>query len=202
MAEMAAKRRTAAKQRKRVLLLMGPATYRAGAFLSAAKDAGVAIAQGVDLPPVLAERWQVPLAIDLADPDASVRAITGFARRTPVDAILSVDDSATLVAALASAALGLPHNTPDSALAARDKSVMRRALAAAGVPCPVFREFRVSDDPAAVACQVDYPCVVKPLRLSGSRGVIRADNPEEFAAAAAVSEMARWVFLGSREGVV
>ncbi|HEY7832892.1 MAG TPA: ATP-grasp domain-containing protein [Ktedonobacterales bacterium] len=180
---MAATKRKRTIRHKRVLLLMGPATYRAGAFLSAAEDAGVEIAQGVDLPPALAERWQVPLAIDLADPDASVRAITAYARQSPVDAILSVDDSATLVAALASAALGLPHNSPGSALAARDKSVMRRALANAGVPCPVFREFALSDDPAAVARQVGYPCVVKPLRLSGSRGVIRANTPDEFISA-------------------
>ena len=169
--------------RPRVLLLMGPATYRAGAFLSAAEDAGIEVVQGVDLPPALTERWQVPLAIDLADPNASVRAIVAFAQHTPVAAILSVDDSATLVAALASAALGLPNNSPESALAARDKSVMRRALSAAGVPCPVFREFALSDDAGWVAGQVEYPCVVKPLRLSGSRGVIRADTPEEFAAA-------------------
>ncbi len=56
-------------------------------------------------------------------------------------------------------------------------------MAAAGVPCPVFRRFSTADDPHAVAAQVDYPCVVKPLNLNGSRGVIRADNTEQFVAA-------------------
>jgi biotin carboxylase len=162
---------------------MSPATYRAGAFLSAAAAAGIEVVQAVDLPAALAEQWHVPLAIDLADTEASTAAIVTYARAQPVAAILSVDDSATLVAALASARLGLAHNSPESALAARDKGVMRRALAAAGVPCPVFREFALTDDPGWVATQVDYPCVVKPLRLSGSRGVIRADTPAEFVTA-------------------
>jgi len=60
---------------------------------------------------------------------------------------------------------------------------MRQLLHAAGVPAPAFRRFAFTDDPAWVASQVEYPCVVKPLRLSGSRGVIRADNPRECVAA-------------------
>jgi biotin carboxylase len=49
-----------------------------------------------------------------------------------------------------------------------------------GAPCPIFRPFSLSTDPAWIATQVTYPCVLKPLRLSGSRGVIRANNPAEF----------------------
>ncbi len=60
---------------------------------------------------------------------------------------------------------------------------MRDLMAAAGVPCPVFRRFPLAGEPAAIAEQVTYPCVVKPLRLSGSRGVIRADDLAEFVAA-------------------
>jgi biotin carboxylase len=166
-----------------VLLLASPATYRAGAFRDAAEAAGVEVLQGVDLPRALAERWQTPLGFDFSDPEEAAQQIVEFARQTPVDAILSVDDSASLIAALASAALGLPHNPPGAALSARDKGVMREALAAGEVPCPVFRRFRTADNPAWVATQVTYPCVVKPLRLSGSRGVMRADGPEQLVAA-------------------
>jgi len=106
-----------------------------------------------------------------------------FAGTHPVDAILSVDDSATLIAANANALLGLPHNAPESALAARDKWVMRQAFARSGVPVPVFQQFPVVSDPVEVAAQLNFPVVVKPLRLSGSRGVIRADDPVAFATA-------------------
>jgi biotin carboxylase len=170
-------------EQKRVLLLMSPATYRAGAFLSAAKRLNLDLVVGIDLPETLSEYWHVPLGVDFADPETSVRTIVEFAQEHPIHAIISVDDSATELAARASAALGLAHNSPQAAEAARDKLVMRKLMLAGGTPCPVFRSFLLSDDPAWVAAQITYPCVVKPLRLSGSRGVIRANDPGELVVA-------------------
>ena len=60
---------------------------------------------------------------------------------------------------------------------------MRTLMSAGGAPCPIFRPFLLSDKPDLIATQVSYPCVVKPLRLSGSRGVIRANDPDEFVVA-------------------
>jgi len=60
---------------------------------------------------------------------------------------------------------------------------MRERLAACGVPVPHFRPYPLDSDPNEIAAHVPYPCVVKPTRLSGSRGVIRADTPQEFVAA-------------------
>jgi biotin carboxylase len=170
-------------ERKRVLFLMSPATYRAGAFLSAAKHLNLDVVVGIDLPETLSEYWHVPLGLDFLDADKSVQTIVDYAREHPLHAILSVDDSASEIAARASAALGLAHNAPEAAEAARDKFLMRTRMAAGGAPCPIFRPFLLSDEPAWVARQVSYPCVVKPLRLSGSRGVIRADNEAECVAA-------------------
>ncbi len=168
---------------KRVVLLMSPATYRAGAFLGAARRLHLEVVVGIDLPETLSEYWHVPLGLDFAAPEASVQTIVEYAREHPIDAILSVDDSASELAALASAALGLAHNSPRAAEAARDKLLMRTLMSRGGAPCPVYRPFPLSSHPAQVAAQVSYPCVVKPLRLSGSRGVIRADTPAEFVAA-------------------
>src|SRR5690242_281313 len=171
------------REQKRVLLLMSPATYRAGAFLSAAKKLNLAVVVGIDLPETLAEYWHVPLGLDFADPQTSVRTIVDYAREHPIHAVLGVDDSATELAALANDALGLAQNSPQAAEAARDKLLMRTLMSQGGAPCPVFRPFALSDDPAVIARQVSYPCVLKPTRLSGSRGVIRADAPSEFVAA-------------------
>lgn len=165
---------------KRVLLLMSPATYRAGAFLSAARNLHLEVVVGIDLPETLADYWHVPLGVDFTDIANSVKTIVDFAQEHPIHAVLSVDDGASELAAHASAALGLAHNSPQAAEAARDKLLMRRLMSAGGAPCPIFRPFFLSDDPASIAAQVSYPCVLKPLRLSGSRGVIRADNPDEF----------------------
>ena len=163
-----------------VLLLMSPATYRAGAFLNAADRLGVTAIPAVDHPPDLPELPGNALGLDLNHPDHAIEQVLAFTRDHPVDAVLSVDDSATLVAARANASLGLPHNDPESALAARDKWVMRQAFARAGVRVPLFQQFPVTSDPAEVVPQIPFPCVVKPLRLSGSRGVIRADDPAAF----------------------
>ena len=168
---------------KRLLLLLSPNTYRASAFLGAADRLGVEVVKGIDVPRGLEDWWDLPLAVDFADVPGATRAIADYAATRPLDAILSVDDTATILATHAAAALGLPHNSLESAEAARDKGVMRHAMSAAGVPCPVFREFPADGDPAEIAAQVTYPCVVKPLRMNGSRGVIRADTPTEFAAA-------------------
>ncbi|MBV9019513.1 MAG: ATP-grasp domain-containing protein [Ktedonobacteraceae bacterium] len=167
----------------RILLLMSPATYRAGAFLSAAQQLNLEVVVGIDLPETLADYWHVPLGVDFLDIEKSLQTIIAFAQQQPLRAILSVDDRATELAARASAALGLAHNSPQAAEAARDKRLMRRLMSAGGAPCPVFRPFLLSENPAWVAEQVSYPCVVKPLRLSGSRGVIRADTPTQFVAA-------------------
>jgi biotin carboxylase len=167
-------------EQKRVLLLMSPATYRAGAFLSAARNLNLEVVVGIDLPESLSEYWHVPLGLDFANPDASVNTIVEFHRKHPIQAIISVDDSATELAARAGIAIGLAHNSPQAAEAARDKLLMRTLMSAGGGPCPIFRPFLLHNDPAIIASQVSYPCVVKPLRLSGSRGVIRANNPGEF----------------------
>jgi biotin carboxylase len=165
---------------KRVLLLMSPATYRAGAFLQAAHRLNLEVVVGIDLPETLADYWHVPLGVDFADSTTSVRTIVEYAQQHPFTAILSVDDAASELAALASAALGIAANSPQAAEAARDKLLMRTLMSAGGAPCPVFRRFLLSSNPYQIAGQVSYPCVLKPLRFSGSRGVIRANDVEEF----------------------
>lgn len=162
---------------------MSPATYRAGAFLSAAQNLGLEVVVGIDLPETLSEYWHVPLGLDFNDPIASQHTVVEYAQEHPLAAILSVDDSASELAARASAALGLSHNSPHSAEAARDKLLMRNLMSQGGAPCPIFRPFRLNEEPQRIAEQVNYPCVLKPLRLSGSRGVIRANDRSEFLAA-------------------
>src|SRR6266545_3556687 len=169
---------------RRVLLLTTPNTYRAPAFAAAAERLGVEAITAVDMPPRLAAAWNQPLGVDFQDVDAAAAAIATFAADRPIDAIVAVDDSGSLLAARASAALGLPHNAPEAAEAARDKQIMRTLLEQAGVLSPPFQCCSTADDLPALAARVEYPCVVKPLRLNGSRGVIRADNPAEFVAAA------------------
>jgi biotin carboxylase len=152
----------------RVLLILPSAAYRAPDFLAAARRLGVDVM-------VASEHRQAldnGLVISLRDPDRAADAIVAAA---PFDAVVAVDDQGARAAAHASERLGLRGNPPEAVARARDKAAMRAALAAAGVPQP---RFQVGGEPS------DFPCVLKPLSLSGSRGVIRADTPAQAAAAA------------------
>jgi biotin carboxylase len=169
---------------RRVLLLASAHSYRVQAFVAAGERLGVETPVAVDMPPELAALWGQRLGVPFADRARAIAAIAGYAAERPLAAILAVDDSGSLLAAEASAALGLPHNAPDAALAARNKHAMRQRLRDGGVPVPEFRLCSTGDDLAQLAREVPYPCVVKPLELNGSRGVIRADDPAAFIAAA------------------
>jgi biotin carboxylase len=172
--------------RPRVLLLVSPTTYRAEAFVAAAARLGLDVVRVQDMPDELAERWRGELAVDFSRTDEAAERIAAWAARPdvrPPDAVIALDDSGTLLAARAAARLGLPHNDPAAALAARDKFVMRERLAAGGVPVPEYRRWPLAADPRTVAAVSRFPAVVKPLLLSGSRGVIRADDADAFVAA-------------------
>ena len=99
---------------KRVLLLTTPRTYRAQPFVEAAGRLGVEVVKVVDMPAALAELWDYRFGVDFSDIERATQAIAAFAAAQPIDAILSVDDGATLLAARASAALGLPHNSVEA----------------------------------------------------------------------------------------
>ena len=60
---------------------------------------------------------------------------------------------------------------------------MRARLRDAGLPTPDVHVLEAGDDPARMGAGTRYPVVVKPTTLSGSRGVIRADDPSSFIAA-------------------
>lgn len=163
----------------RIILLTTARTYRGRAFLQAAQKLNVDIIQVVNMAPELAAHWNIEYGIDFSDPERATRAIAELAIKTGANAIRAVDDSGTLIAAKASARLNLPHNSPLAAEAARNKHLMRSLFAKAGVPCPVFEQFTTDIAPETVAARVDYSCVVKPVSLSGSRGVMRANDPNE-----------------------
>ena len=169
---------------ERALLLLPTTTYRTQAFLDAAGVLGVEVVCASERPNVFEERAPDRLlTLDFDDPDAAAESVRRFAETSPVDAVVGVDDRTTVVAAAIAERLGLPANPVAAAAAARNKLEMRRRLAAAGVPVPRFEPVSLDDDPAPVARAATYPCVLKPLALSASRGVIRADTPAEFVAA-------------------
>lgn len=167
-----------------VLLLMPATSYRARDFLDAARRLGVEVVVGSNHRQVLeAFSGGRTLTLGFGPLAADVSRIVAHARDTAIAAIVGTDEETTLLAAAASEALGLPHNSGDSVAAAHDKHRFRCALARAGIPSPWFKLVSLRDDPAEAAGAAAYPCVLKPLNLSASRGVIRADDQAAFLAA-------------------
>ena len=152
--------------------------------MSAARSLGIEVAIGSEQRSALAGLMRDRmLGVTFEHVDRAVAAIARFAARHPLDAIVAVDDTGTVVAAAASAALGLAGNSVEPVRASRDKGRARERFAAAGLLTPRFQIFGSDADPASVAAAVRYPCVVKPVDLSGSRGVIRADDADSCVAA-------------------
>ncbi len=168
----------------RLLLLIPTTSYRVSDFLKAAHRLGVEVAVGSDRRQVLEKYSQgQTVTISFRNPERGVEQIVAYARRYPLEAIVPVDEETTLLAAKASDVLGLPHNSVRSVEAAHNKYRFRTLLSGAGLLSPQFGLVSIRDDPVRAADTVIYPCVLKPLALSASRGVIRADDPEAFIAA-------------------
>ena len=168
-------------EQKRLLLLCTTTGYQTRAFVEAAEKLGLEVAFGSDRCWKLDDPWQDgALALRFENPSESARSVVGYARRHPLDALIAIGDRATLTAALAGRQLGLAHNFPAATEACRDKYQARCKLESGGLKVPSFRRFSIDENPGALVSEVEFPCVLKPLALSGSRGVIRANSSQEF----------------------
>ena len=149
--------------------------------MNAAAKLGIEITVGSNQHQVLEQfKNDLSVTIDFYDLDRGVQQICNFAKKYPLQAIVPVDEETTLLAAKAAKALGIPHNSPEAVEASIDKHRFRTRLANSGIPSPWFSLVSLNDNPSQAAQTMSYPCVLKPLSLSGSRGVIRANNAAEF----------------------
>jgi len=165
----------------RLLLLLPTTTYRTEAFIAAARTLGVDLVCASEKPNVFeAEAPEHLITLDFADPEGAAATVAVFQEARPLRAVVGVDDTTTVVAAAIAERLGLPANPVGAAGAARNKLEMRRRLRDAGVPCPRFRTVALDGATERAAREAGLPCVLKPLTLSASRGVIRVDDPAQF----------------------
>ncbi|MBI4471002.1 MAG: ATP-grasp domain-containing protein [Acidobacteria bacterium] len=168
----------------RLLLLLPNQTYRAEAFLNAAARLGVEVVVATDQQSTLEQQRPGALVtLDFRDSEQTARSVRSFSRKYPIDAVVGVDDDTTIAAAAIAGALRLPQNSMESVRAAGNKAEMRRIWKNAGLPVPAFEVLSLKDPPHDLAKKASYPCVLKPLMLSASRGVIRANNESEFSRA-------------------
>lgn len=165
---------------RRLLLFASTTGYQIRVFADAARRLGAELTLATDRCHVLEDPWQdraLPVKFDRIE--ASLDVLRGM----HFDAVAAVGDRPAVLAAEAAAVLGVPFHPPAAARACRDKSVARELYRNAAMRVPRFFRAAFTDDPGALAARAPYPCVLKPLGLSASRGVIRANQAYEFVAA-------------------
>ena len=160
----------------RVLLITPPGSYRVHAYLEAARDLGLDMVVASEGEHSLVPGLDGGIRVDLGDCGAVIEQVLAVHRGRPIAAVVATDDATVEIANRAAAALGLAHNAPSAAGTARRKDLARAALAAAGLPVPAARRVDLRRPIRPQLDGIELPCVVKPLAMSASRGVIRADD--------------------------
>ncbi len=168
----------------RLLLIAPPGSYRTAAFLEAARLHGVDVLVASEGKFSLVGELAGGLHVDLSDP-AAVDVLLAANRQRPFCGVLATDDTTVELGSRIAAALELPHNPVEAARYSHRKDLSREVLARAGVGVPEFRLVNLAGPLGPQLEGLVFPCVVKPLSLSASRGVIRADTQKQLLAACA-----------------
>lgn len=171
----------------RVVLVLPVRTYRAAAFLDAARALGLEVVVASEHASTVAAGTE--LVVDLRRPEEAADAAARLAGSGIwIDGVIGVDESAVSAAAAIAQRLGLRHHSVAAVAATRDKRLLRRRLAAADVRQAAFAEVRTKASPGVLEGAAEavggFPVVAKPVGLAASQGVLRADGPAELVAAA------------------
>ena len=172
--------------RKHVLLFAAKLGYQTRSFNAAAQKLGIELAFVTDRCGRLDDPWNdQALAVHFESPDSAAGVVLEAQRGLTVDGILALGDRPVPAAALVARGLGIPYNHPASVAACRSKLRTREVFRDAGLPAPWFHSVSLDPMPGPALLGIRYPCVLKPLSLSASQGVVRVNNREEFIAGAA-----------------
>jgi len=164
-----------------VVLVATTTGYQIRSFGEAAEKLGVRLIFASDRCDQLDDPWwDAAIPVRFHEPDRSTDAVVSALGQAPPRGVLAVGDRPTLLAARIAERFGLPGNPPGAAAASRNKLASRQAMHDAGLLTPSYHLVSLEEDARGLAGTVTFPVVIKPLALSGSRGVMRADDAEEF----------------------
>ena len=167
-----------------MLLVAHPASYRTASFIRAGERLGIRTVVASNSRLGLSPTGRPGVEIDFSDPQIAVERVRQFHARDPISAVLGVEDASLEIAASVAQVLSLKSNKPQAIQDARLKHQCRKILATAGLLSPTYRVLEpVEMINSEWVGECEFPCVVKPVSLSGSRGVIRADHVNELSAA-------------------
>lgn len=166
-----------------LLIIAEPNSYRIAAYLAAANEMGIEVLIASAGQYSLISEVHDGLHINLEDKQAALKIILQQTRIKPFSGVLGVDDSTVELAAIVARELGLAHNNPSAAELTRRKDLARTHLASHGCAVPSHWLVNLGRPLGQQMAEIAFPCVLKPLAMSASRGVIRANNTQEFISA-------------------
>ena len=168
---------------QRLLLISHHNSYRIAPYIKAAKNLGLEVTIASQGQHSLVSEVANGIHIDFANTDAAVNEILKENEKKPFSGILGSDDQTVVMAAQVAKSLKLPHNPPEAALCSQRKDLARAQLALSSCPVPIHCLLDLTQPVKKQMAGLPWPCVLKPLNMSASRGVIRANNEDEFVAA-------------------
>jgi formate-dependent phosphoribosylglycinamide formyltransferase (GAR transformylase) len=166
---------------KRLLLLTNKLGYQTRSFSEAALKLGVDIMFATDRCHQLDDPWNDrAIAVHFEEPEQAAFSILETLRGNEADGVLALGDRSVITAAYVARGLGIFHNHPASVESCRSKEKMREAFRVSALRTPAFRALPIVPTPDPALSGIKFPCVVKPICLSASQGVMRANNAAEF----------------------
>src|SRR3974390_1060388 len=168
----------------RLLILASKLGYQTRSFAEAARAFGAEPVFASDRCGQLEDPWSDgAIAVRFENPEEAARRIVRQSLVRPVDGLIALGDRPTETAAHVARALGIAYNFPEASANCRSKLRQREVLQAAGLRVPAFFSFSLGKNIEKILPRVHFPCVIKPLRLAASQGVISASSADEFRAA-------------------
>src|SRR5215470_5955202 len=178
--------------RKKILLFTAKLGYQTRSLDEAAQRLGVDVIFVTDRCHQLDDPWgDRAIAVHFESPDLAAYSVMEAVRKlgpngepATIDGILAFGDRPAVTAAYVARGLSIPYNHPAAVEACRSKLRMREVFRDAGMRGPWFKSVAVSPVAEPALLGISYPCVLKPMSLSASQGVVRANSREEFVVAA------------------
>lgn len=166
-----------------VLIIAPHGSYRTMPFITAAERMGIHALIASEGKHSIVSAYAQGIHIDFQDETLALVTLLNAATQHHIVGVIATDDAATELAARLAQALQLPHNDPAAVRIARRKDEARACLAAHAIPMPAYRRIDLHQSPSEQLQDLRYPVVVKPVALSASRGVIRANDQSGLLAA-------------------
>jgi len=162
-----------------VVLIAPVGSYRITSYVNAAESLGIGLLVVSNSKYALIPAVANGITVDFSNLSQALSKILSAIETFNIVCVIATDDSCVELSNLVAGHLDLPHNSTTATRLTHRKDLARQALRMAGCHTPEFQLIRLDKLPE-VSLEIPYPVVIKPLSLSGSRGVIRVDNQKQF----------------------